>query len=149
MTQEWIHALYILRHQRNLLRGPRALSGPQAILACGDDNTHELALHCLRIVLEERGYGVIFLGARVPATQLKACIDRENPVLVGVSFSPLSSSQEINDAYETLAGGEWQNYALVFGGVWLNQELKLQSFLRFGYFTNIREFSRWLKYGET
>lgn len=167
LSQEWNHTLNVLRHKKNLSTPPKSLTGQQAILACSDENTHELALHCLRILCEERGFGVIFLGARVPDQQLKACIERENPTLVAVSFSPLDLTQALQRSYQTLAGVQPQQaFALAFGGgnvcrdsknvADVNEfedcgDLQFSSLTaspfitRFGHFKSMQDFCHWLE----
>lgn len=156
LSQEWNHALNVLRHKKNRLCPPKFLTGRLAILACSDENTHELALHCLRILLEERDFGVIFLGARVPDHQLKACIEREKPALVAVSFSPLDGPQDIQRSYQTLSKVDPQHQAfdLAFGGGRVRHDSKdgispSPPMARFGHFKSLQDFCQWLELGKS
>jgi hypothetical protein len=58
-------------------------ASPSIILACGEDETHTLALEALRGALGERDRGALMLGADVPTTALIDAINRhDGPVTV-------------------------------------------------------------------
>jgi MerR family transcriptional regulator, light-induced transcriptional regulator len=148
-SQEWIQALYLLRYRLGFGGMIKPQFSKMAVLACSENNTHEMALHCIRIILERLGYEVIFLGARVPSRELKSCADRVQAQLVCVSFSACDSLEVVEETYQLFkpSNGLSESRALAFGGP-IFQTYKIKETSppsRFGQFTTMGEFSVWLK----
>ncbi len=148
ISQEWQQGLIISRFHihKNIEFSHKPL---KAIVACSEENTHEIACHCLRLILEYRGIEVIFLGARVPTSDLIKAQLHYRTELVCVSYSPYNKMNDIELAHETLSNSydPFRPYALAFGGVPLkgwNPPKNKSPFLHEGTFSDMIFFEKWL-----
>ena len=72
----------------------------------------------VRVVLEEQGWNVIFIGPNVPLLDLAAAQKKYNASLLGLSFSSVQGGTGIGRATELLAAvyDPATPYSLVLGG---------------------------------
>jgi methanogenic corrinoid protein MtbC1 len=61
--------------------------GPRAVIACAPGERHALGARLVSQVLALDGWHVRFLGADTPATALARFVERERPLLVGLSVT--------------------------------------------------------------
>ncbi len=71
------------RLQSELFHQP--YNGKTALLACYEDDEHELALRCISQYLTTQGWRTLFLGSRTPTRSLVFSINRNKPQLVVLS----------------------------------------------------------------
>lgn len=95
-------------------------TGPVAVLACPPGELHDLAPHCLGILLARRGWRVRFLGADTPMPDLVSACAAIGPDLVIVSAfaqQPLlevaSTLAELATRYPVALGGRGVTQAVV------------------------------------
>jgi len=151
VTQEWIYALSSIRQDILQTMENENSIVTRAIVSCSDENTHEIAALCLRIVLELNDYQVIYLGSRVPANEIAATQLNEKCDLVCISFSPLDSVQSFKDYITTLESRYESKsaYTLVVGGQGIAncQEIleKTNTFKGIDHIQDFSSFENWLK----
>jgi methanogenic corrinoid protein MtbC1 len=82
----------------------RELNGRTAVLACPEDETHELGLRMLadRFILE--GWNVVYLGADSPASDIAAAAEASHAELVVLSASTHFHRVRLLAIMESLAG---------------------------------------------
>jgi DNA-binding transcriptional MerR regulator/methylmalonyl-CoA mutase cobalamin-binding subunit len=68
-----------------------ALDAPVAVLACPEDERHDLGATALWLLLREAGARVIFLGADVPTPELTATLRRTDAPVVSLSATAPNS----------------------------------------------------------
>ena len=92
---------------------------PVAIVGSMEGVRHTLGGLCVRLLLERRGWEVLFLGADVPVEDFAAMQRSRDAELVCVSFAPPNSAADMKRAVRIL--GEFykpsQPYTLVLGGL--------------------------------
>jgi MerR family transcriptional regulator, light-induced transcriptional regulator len=71
---------------------------PRAMLAAVQGEQHALALRMAADLLEEAGYGTIYLGADVPTEALLQAVDSLSPDLLGLSATMPESAPRLEDA---------------------------------------------------
>jgi excisionase family DNA binding protein len=100
-----------------------------AVVGCSEGNQHDLGAQVIRILLEQRGWQVIYLGANVPALDFATLQARHRARIVCISFVPPSIVSDAERMADMLARfyDPDNPYFLVFGG----QMLASQSALRF------------------
>ena len=98
--------------------GPKKVADRTAILGCPGSELHQLGLLMVRVVLEEQGWNVIFIGPNVPLLDLAAAQKKYNASLLGLSFSSVQGGTGIGRATELLAAvyDPATPYSLVLGG---------------------------------
>jgi methanogenic corrinoid protein MtbC1 len=147
ISQEWIEALSHLRLSHN---SPiESSSRGVAIIACSQDNTHDIASLCLRIILEDLQVKVIYLGAGVPTQEVIRMQTQHEADLVCLSFSPVDDEQVVANHLCELAEANVQNttFALAIGGQpfkSLKNKFK-HHFEHLGCFSQIEHFQKWLE----
>lgn len=79
------HAVHdaLQRLQAELFQKP--YNGKTALLACYEDDQHELPTRCINQYLTTQGWRTLFLGARTPTRSLVFSINRNKPDLVVLS----------------------------------------------------------------
>jgi len=87
-------------------------TGPVAVLACPPGEQHDLAAHCLGILLARRGWRVRFLGADTPMDDLLSACRTIRPDLVIVSALAEAPLRAVAGPLRALA----QDYPLALGG---------------------------------
>ena len=91
---------------------------PVAIVGCMEGVRHALGVQCVRLLLEQRGWEVFFLGADVPIEDFAAIQRSREAELVCVSFAPPTSAVDLTRAVRIL--GQFykseQPYTLALGG---------------------------------
>jgi DNA-binding transcriptional MerR regulator len=70
---------------RDLARGWSEGVGPRAILACPPGELHELGLLCFGLVLRERGWRIVYLGADTPLADIAELLEELTPAIVVLS----------------------------------------------------------------
>ncbi len=151
ITQEWVYTLGLIR--QNILENKmqNAEAPLKALVCCSDENTHEVATLCLRIILEINGYSVIYLGPRVPTEELLVTQSQDDYQLLCISFSPLDTIQELASCLKTLASHYQPSkpYALAIGGGgiqhWVSNPLNEFPFKEMAHFKNMISFEKWIQ----
>ena len=89
-----------------------------ALVGCSEGNMHELGAQAVRLILEKRGWSVVYAGANVPAHDYAMLQVRYKAQLVCISFVPpsvLSDVQRMMDVLTRFYNPE-HSYSLVLGG---------------------------------
>lgn len=76
--------------------------GPRAVIACAPGERHALGARLVSQVLALDGWHVRFLGADTPATDLARFVEREQPLVVGLSVAMPENVPGARDALELL-----------------------------------------------
>ena len=109
MTQLVKDALGTLRHHLNEETAqPKAsqngVEHPVAILGCGRNEEHELGALMTRLVLENEGWNVLYLGPNVPTEEFARQQQKHEAPLVCVSLSPMRGPADAWGLIRLLAG---------------------------------------------
>jgi MerR family transcriptional regulator, light-induced transcriptional regulator len=115
ISNEWIFALSSVRRSFAMKRKDDHL---KAIVACSNENLHEIPAQCIRIILESLNIETTFLGARTPVSEIVNTQQQNESNLLCLSFSPLDHDVEINKSIEHLVENYQigKPYYLVLGG---------------------------------
>lgn len=81
---------------------PWAAAGPQGIVACVEDERHELGARMAADLLVHDGWNVMYVGADVPLASLVELVVRTRPVFVGLSFALAERLPQARDAIARL-----------------------------------------------
>lgn len=89
--------------------------GPLVMLACPEDEMHDLGLASLRLLLRQAGFSVAYLGADVPSTALIQAVEQVQPQAVVLSGISWASEPTIGLVTRELLGSKWRGQ-IFFGG---------------------------------
>ncbi|MEM8485105.1 MAG: helix-turn-helix domain-containing protein [Bacteroidota bacterium] len=123
---------------------------PVAVVGCNAGNLHDLGAHAIRIILEERGWRAIYVGANVPADDLAKLQARHNASLVCISFVSASMINEAERFIEILSRfyNPSHPYHLAIGGYDFppNAGLQLERppFIEINTYRSTNAFTQWL-----
>lgn len=113
VSQQVLEALYRLRPQAGSRHGVR----PTAICAGAENAQHILPLQAARLVLEQQGWNVVFLGPAVPNDDLAEMIVKTGARLVTVSFAAPLTAGDVRRTLAALAAARGrQPFELAIGG---------------------------------
>jgi methylmalonyl-CoA mutase cobalamin-binding subunit len=128
VTEVVVDVLLELRREHQRARGhgyeigsPEAggVDRPLAVVGSVEGNRHFLGALCIRLLLERRGWDVLYLGPDVPVEDFAAIQKRRGAGLVCVSLNPPATAGEISRILRVLS--EFYDpavpYALGMGGV--------------------------------
>ena len=130
------------------MNGDGRRPAPVALVGCAEGERHDLGARCVRLVLEDRGWRVRFLGADVPLEEWSALQRETRAGLVAVSFSCIRAPADVLRCVRRLSAeyDAARPYALVMGGG-ATPELELpprSPFRDLRYFTDTAGLLRWL-----
>jgi excisionase family DNA binding protein len=91
---------------------------PVAVVGTMEGNQHHLGSMCVRILLEQRGWEVFYLGPDVPIEDFGVVQRGRSADLVCISLTPPAAAGEVARAVRVLSGlyDETQPYTLALGG---------------------------------
>lgn len=141
MTHLLIDALYALR------RPEAEREAPFALVACPESAHHELGALLVRLILEERGWRVLYLGADVPAEEIGWQQQQWRAELVALSFVPPLTRADVLRTLRVLGQlyDEARPYTLVLGGGGAAEVGDIHGpFRSIHIFQNLSDFARWL-----
>lgn len=144
----------LIRKSAEIAGAPEAAGGaslrrPVALVGAMSGDQHHMGAMCVRLLLEERGFDVKYLGADTPADEFAALQRSLGAELVCVSFSPPASAGQMRRCLEVLVEfhRERQPYDLAFGGragPLAEVDSGALPFRRFGIFQAAGDFEGWL-----
>ena len=129
---------------------PTTDTRPVAVVGCNAGNLHDLGAHAIRIILEERGWRAIYVGANVPADDLAKLQARHKAELVCISFVSASMINEAERFIEILSRfyDTSHPYHLAIGGYDFppNAGLQLERppFIEINTYRSTHTFTQWL-----
>jgi DNA-binding transcriptional MerR regulator len=90
----------------------RASSGPRVVLACVEEDQHDLPLYGVALAVLEARHRPVILGQRTPPAAVASTVSRLEPVAVGLSMTvPLADGLEARSLFraygEAAAGLPW------------------------------------------
>jgi DNA-binding transcriptional MerR regulator len=85
VAEEHFTSNLIRRRIGSFARGWEDGVGPRALLACPDNEEHDLPLLMFGIALGRRGWRITYLGPRTPTNDLLRAIERVHPALVVIA----------------------------------------------------------------
>jgi len=141
MTHMLIDALYTLR------RPEVEREAPFALVACPESAHHELGALLVRLILEELGWRVLYLGADVPAEEIGWQQQQWRAELVALSFVPPLRRADVLRTLRVLGQlyDETRPYTLVLGGRGAAEVGDLHGpFRSIHIFEKLSDFERWL-----
>ena len=101
-----------------LARGWGRGAGPRALLACPEDERHDLGLIAFGLALRERGWRIDYLGPDTPVESIEEAARRTAPavvVLCAVRPEPLEQSAALAARYRVAIAGAGAKLASVRG----------------------------------
>lgn len=107
MVRDLMSGLRVAQEDR--LRDEASNNGGQpppyktAIAGCNEGNLHDLGARAIRMVLEQQGWRVVFLGADVPASEFAKMQVRHNAQLLCISFVTASAMPRMTQTIEVLS----------------------------------------------
>ncbi len=119
VAQEHFASHVIRGRLTGLARGWGNGRGPQALLACPPDESHDLALLVFGIVLNRRGWRVRYLGANTPLQDMIQVTAQTHPSLVVLAATLSARFAEVVPQLSTLA----EMAPLVLAGAGATSEL--------------------------
>lgn len=164
LSQEMLSLLHGLREVMLSRRTLEPSSGKQGlgIVGTAEGSYHEIGAFCVRLLLEQQGWNVIYLGANVPTDELALLQQEENASLVCLSLIPPLRRSDMMRSLRTL--GHFYDpsrpYVLVAGGgsllegtddenvVMLTREFSVpgrKDKLRYYTFSSLLEFEEWMQ----
>ncbi|NND70320.1 MAG: excisionase family DNA-binding protein [Rhodothermales bacterium] len=142
--------LQFRRHSHRHLGGNVRPSSRIAVLGCPGSEFHELGLMMVRVILEELGWSVIYLGSNVPVIDLADAQRKYSAEMVCISISSAQTFAGYSRAAEVLAScySDERPYVLAMGGPEANQgtdELSYtDTFKELLMFSDIQTFASWI-----
>ncbi len=93
----------------------RDAGGPLVVMACPDDELHDLGLASLRLLLRQAGVSVIYLGADVPSAALTQAVEQLQPRAVVLSGLSGASQPTVALVARQLLQCKWRGLVFVGG----------------------------------
>ncbi len=121
-------SIRVLALQREVQRVAQARPGHRVMLAAPAGELHVVALRMVANLLRESGYGVVMLGADVPAHALGAAARRLEPDVICLSSTMPDGADDLLGAIAAVQQ-EWPSTRFVVGGRGLTPQIQPQSML--------------------
>jgi len=100
------------------LAGPNPLAGPVAVVGAAEGDQHQIGSMCVRVLLERRGWRVLYLGPNTPAEEFASVQRNQRANLVCISLTPPAPAGQVRRSIDVLS--EFYRaevpYHLAFGG---------------------------------
>lgn len=122
VTQVVVDVLVDLRRrwkeEREAAPGTNGAARPAAVVGATEGNQHHLGALCIRLLLERRGWDVLYLGPDVPVEDFGAIQTSRKADLVCISLTPPATAGEVARIVRVLSGfyDPAVPYALALGG---------------------------------
>ncbi len=122
VTQVVVDVLVELRRrwadEREGAPGANGAPRPAAVVGATEGNQHHLGALCIRLLLERRGWDVLYLGPDVPVEDFGAIQKSRRADLVCISLTPPATTGEMARIVRVLSGlyDPAVPYALALGG---------------------------------
>jgi len=91
-------------------------SGRSVVCATIGDELHEIGLRCAAYLFESEGWGVHYLGSRIPADAVCAAIERWQPDIVCLSSTVSGGGDHAGDLVNIAAAAERTGAVFLAGG---------------------------------
>lgn len=88
---------------------------PSVLLACPEDERHEIGLLALSLLLRQRGLRVLYLGADVPATEMLFAAQRTEPAAICLSATTGSGLASLGRTARTVVSSHLSTRLFVGG----------------------------------
>jgi MerR family transcriptional regulator, light-induced transcriptional regulator len=121
-------SIRVLALQREVQRVAQARGGHRVMLAAPAGELHVVALRMVATLLREAGYGVVMLGADVPADALGAAARRLEPDVICLSSTMPEGADELFGAIAAVQQ-KWPSARFIVGGRGLTPRIQSQSIL--------------------
>ena len=119
ISEEHFASFFVRSRLMSLARGWGGGTGPLALLACGPEEQHDIALLCFGLGLREHGWRIVMLGANTPVETLSATAASLTPEIVVVSVAARERLDPIRDQLQELA----TRHPLVIAGAGSDRDL--------------------------
>lgn len=103
VAQEHFASNVIGGRLRSLARGWGQGVGPLAVLACPPGELHELGLVSFGLILRERGWRIVYLGADTPLREIAATLEELSPAILVLAAVTPQRFLDSADQIKTLA----------------------------------------------
>jgi methanogenic corrinoid protein MtbC1 len=100
--EHFVSELSVRRVEAVLSALPRPSRAGRIAVGCAPEDSHSFAPLLLALLLRQRGWEVIYLGARVPADRLAQMVADSKPHLVILTAQLLSSAETLLDVADAL-----------------------------------------------
>ena len=121
-------SIRVLALQREVQRVAEARSDHRVLLAAPARELHVVALRMVANLLRDAGYGVVMLGADVPADALGAAARRLEPDVICLSSTMPDGADEVGSAIAAVQQ-ECPSARFILGGRGLTHRIQSQSML--------------------
>ncbi len=119
VQQEHFASSLVIRRLNALIASTSAPTRNEKILiACPPGEEHTISSLTISLLLRQRGWAVVYLGANVPMARFKETVDSVNPNLVVMTAQQLPSAASLLEPANYLAQN---NYPFAYGGLIFNQ----------------------------
>lgn len=106
-----------------------ASDGRCAVVCTVEEEMHEMAVLCIQLLLEEKGWSVYYLGAHTPFYSMTDAIEKQKPQLICISStSNLALSRNARDYDQFHADAAKRGVTVVLGGEGFRDEAIRQRF---------------------
>jgi methanogenic corrinoid protein MtbC1 len=131
VQQEHFASSLVMRRLDSLIAATPPPSRPGTILvACPPGDDHTIAPLMLTLMLRQRGWKVVYLGANVPKSRFEETILSVKPLIIVMTAQHLASAASLLDIAEFLSQ---KNIRVAFGGLIFNRNPNLAAGIP-GYF---------------
>lgn len=105
------------------------LDDRRAIVCTVEEEMHELAVLCVQLMLEEKGWSVLYLGVHTPFYSMTDAIEKHRPQLICISStSNMALSRNAREYEQFRAGAMKRDVIVVLGGEGFRDEAIRQRF---------------------
>jgi DNA-binding transcriptional MerR regulator len=124
--EHFVSELSMRRLEALVAATPPPTRAGRVLVGCAPEDSHTFAPLLLTYLLKQRGWDVLYLGARVPASRLESAISTAKPHLVILTAQQLYTAATLLETAETLAK---EQVPLAFGGRVFNVTPVLQHYI--------------------
>jgi MerR family transcriptional regulator, light-induced transcriptional regulator len=121
--QAVLEALFRMKPEGELedpgaLSGPAPLAGPVAVVGAAEGDQHQIGSMCVRVLLERRGWRVLYLGPNTPAEEFANVQRSQRASLACISLTPPAPAGQLRRSIDVLSEFYRSEapYHLAFGG---------------------------------
>jgi DNA-binding transcriptional MerR regulator len=115
--EHFCSALVVRRLEALVLSTPSPIHTGRILAACPPEEYHVISLLLLTFLLRRRGWGVVYLGANVPAEQLESTVAARRPQMVIVAAQQLHTAATLLEIDQVL---QREGVILAYGGLIFN-----------------------------
>ena len=94
---------------------PEKYNGKKIVLACTENEEHQVGIKMISDIFEMQGWETFFLGAGIPTIELKSFIRRNNPDLLAISLTVFYNFKSLLKMIEEIRN-DFPSLKIIVGG---------------------------------